>query len=259
MKRIFFLSLSLIATSVLFAQSLDQYESYRFIQNGDTLPYRILLPENYNPSTEYPLIIFLHGRGESGNDNVKQLTHGARMFLTDSIRKKHPAIVVFPQCGFKDYWSNVHTVADKNGKREFYHVPDGPPSTSMSLLMGLMENLFVQFKIKKDRVYAMGLSMGGMGVFELVRRKPGLVAAAIPICGGAHPATAERMRDVKWWVFHGADDDVVKPEFSVRMVEALKKVNASVQFTLYPGVKHNSWDLAFAEPGLMDWLFAQHK
>lgn len=259
MRNLFCLALSFIVSIGLSAQTLDQFESYRFIQNGDTLPYRILLPENYDPSKEYPLLVFLHGRGESGRDNQKQLIHGAKLFLTDSIRKAHPAIVVFPQCAANDYWSNVHTVADKNGKREFYYVADGPASTSMHLLMSLMENLFVQYKIKKDQVYAMGLSMGGMGVFELVRRKPGLIAAAIPICGGAHPATAKGMRDVKWWIFHGAKDDVVKPELSVRMVEALQEVKAAVQFTLFPDANHNSWDPAFAEPGLMNWLFTQHK
>jgi len=241
------------------AQPLNEYQRSWFIQSGDTLPYRILFPENYDASKEYPLIVFLHGRGESGRDNQKQLQHGAGLFLTDSVRRNHPAIVVFPQCAADDYWSNVHTISDEKGKRDFYFVKEGPPSRSMELLLGFLENLFVRYKIKASQVYAMGLSMGGMGVFELVRRRPALFAAAIPICGGANPATAAALRHVKWWVFHGAQDDVVDPVFSETMVKALLQQKATVRFTLYPEAKHNSWDAAFAEAGLLDWLFAQHK
>lgn len=259
MKRLLYVIACICFSCTVFSQSLDEYKSFRFIQNGDTLPYRVLLPEMYDDTKEYPLIIFLHGRGESGRDNQKQLTHGAKLFLSDSFRKAYPAIVVFPQCAATDYWSNVHTVADATGKRAFYFVEDGPASRSMSLLLSLTDNLFVQYRVKKDQVYAMGLSMGGMGVFELVRRKPGLFAAAIPICGGAHPATAKSLRKVKWWIFHGAKDDVVKPELSSQMVAALRRQKAAVRFTLYPDANHNSWDPAFAEPDLMHWLFTQRK
>lgn len=245
-----------------FATSLraqNSYQSFRFIQSGDTLPYRLLLPVDFDPNKEYPLLVFLHGRGESGRDNQKQLTHGSKQFLTDSFRQKHPAIIVFPQCAADDYWSNVHTIADEKGKRSFYFVDGEAPSRSLELAMALTRHLMVQYRVKKDQVYAMGLSMGGMGVFEMVRRMPGVFAAAVPICGGAHPATAKSLRKVKWWVFHGAKDDVVLPRYSEEMVDALKKARASVRFTLYPNANHNSWDPAFAEPGLLDWLFDQHK
>lgn len=254
----------LILTLLLFCSAAglraqNNYQTFRFIQSGDTLPYRLLLPADFDPAKEYPLLVFLHGRGESGRDNQKQLTHGSKQFLTDSFRQKHPAIVVFPQCAADDYWSNVHTIADEKGKRSFYFVDGESPSRSLELAMALTRHLMVQYRIKKDQVYAMGLSMGGMGVFELVRRMPGVFAAAVPICGGAHPATAKALRKVKWWVFHGAKDDVVLPRYSEQMVDALKKAKASVRFTLYPNANHNSWDPAFAEPGLLDWLFDQHK
>ena len=105
----------------------------------------------------------------------------------------------------------------------------------------------------------MGLSMGGMGTFELVRRKPHVFAAAMPICGGAHPSTAKQIRKTSWWIFHGEKDDVVLPVFSKDMAAALKKAKAKVSLTLYPNANHNSWDPAFAEPGLMQWLFSQRK
>ncbi|RYY53209.1 MAG: phospholipase [Chitinophagaceae bacterium] len=260
MKRFIYLSVFLLCVSVLQAQDFSKYERFAFIQSGDTLPYRILLPENYDASYEYPLVIFLHGRGESGRDNEKQLSLGAgALFLKDSLRKAFPAIVVFPQCAADDYWSNVQTVADKTGKRHFYFVPDGEPSESMRLLTGLADNLFRQYKIKKTQVYVMGLSMGGMGTFELVRRKPGMFAAAVAICGGADPATADKIKQTNWWVFHGDRDETVPPEHSEKIVAALKKVMAKVQFTVYKGVHHNSWEKAFAEPGLLPWLFSNKK
>jgi predicted peptidase len=239
-----------------YTQDKSLFEKYSFIQNGDTLPYRLLLPQNFDATKQYPIVFFLHGRGESGNDNEKQLIHGASLFLRDSIRKKYPAIVVFPQCAANSYWSNVQTIADKDGKRSFYFIAGGDPSGSMKLLLSLTDNLLQRYKIKKTQVYVMGLSMGGMGTFELVRRKPGLFAAAVSICGGANPSTAKEMRNVKWWIFHGGKDNVVLPSFSITMNEALKKAGANVKFTMYPNANHNSWDSAFAEPGLLTWLFA---
>jgi predicted peptidase len=262
MKRILLFTGLLIVTSLqLIAQDRNLFEKHWFIQHGDTLPYRILLPLNYDPQKTYPMIVFLHGRGESGSDNERQLTNGAALFLNDSIRQQYPAIVVFPQCASTNYWSNVQAVATgtKNSKRTFYFIPEGEATSQMKLVMSLIDNLFERYSIQKKQVYAMGLSMGGMGVFELVRRKPHTFAAAVPICGGAHPATAKQLTNTKWWIFHGAKDDVVLPKYSEQMVEALQKAKASVKFTLYPNANHNSWDPAFAEPGLLNWLFQQHK
>lgn len=241
-----------------FSQDYPEYEKHWFVEGKDTLPWRILLPENYKPSEKYPLIIFLHGSGERGNDNVSQLIHGGRFFLKPEYRKKYPAIVVFPQCPANSYWSNVE-IRMENNKRAFYFKPDGEPTIAMKLLEGLIRKLKKDYSISNKQMYVGGLSMGGMGTFELVRRNPGMFAAAFPICGGANPATAHLIRKVNWWIFHGAKDDVVNPSFSKNMVMALEAEKAKVKFTLYPNANHNSWDPAFAEPGLMEWLFSQKK
>jgi predicted peptidase len=243
------------------AQDFSPFEKHWFMQNGDTLPYRILLPPDFEPSRKYPLVLFLHGRGESGTDNEKQLTHGARLFLQDSNRKKYPAIVVFPQCRPNSYWSNVHTVTtgSKYSKRSFYFVSDGAPSVAMMQVLALLDNLFVRYLVDRRQVYVMGLSMGGMGTYEIVRRKPKLFAAAIAICGGAHTETAPQIRKTKWWLLHGAKDDIVRPEYSEQMAEALRQAKAKVKLTIYPNANHNSWDAAFAEPALLDWLFSQRR
>lgn len=240
------------------SQYLSFYQKQWFIQNGDTLPYRILFPENYDSVKKYPLLIFLHGRGESGSDNEKQLTHGAKLFLIDSIRKKHPAIVVFPQCPANSYWSNVD-IKTENGKRTFSFRDSGEPTMAMKLAQELVKHIIKIYPVAKKQIYVGGLSMGGMGTFEIVRRNPKLFAAAFPICGGANTATASSLKKTKWWVFHGGKDDVVPPSNSETMVEAMKKEKIPVKFTLYPNANHNSWDLALAEPELLSWLFAQRK
>ncbi len=260
-KKFLILAFLINIANLAFSQDLDLFTKHWFIQNGDTMPYRLLLPENYDANKKYPVIFFLHGRGESGSDNKKQLSHGARLFLRDSIRKTYPAIIVFPQCASQSYWSNVQAVTngEQNSRRTFYFVADGPASGAMNMLLSLTDHILLQYPIEKKQVYAMGLSMGGMGTFELVRRKPGTFAAAIPICGGAHPATAKKIKKTNWWVFHGGKDDVVLPTYSEQMVAALKTTKAKVKFTLYPNANHNSWDAAFAEPALLPWLFAQKK
>lgn len=250
-----FVSLSMYASA-----QTEAYEKHWFVNGADSLPYRLLLPKNYDASKKYPLLLFLHGSGERGSDNEKQLVHGSKLFLQDSVRLNYPAIIVFPQCTANSSWSNVASRMDSvTLKRSFEFAVDGAPTKSMELLLGLLSELEQKYKQDQKRRYVGGLSMGGMGTFELVRRKPKYFAAAVPICGGANPEIANRIKRPHWWVFHGAKDDVVPPESSQVMVDALKKVGADVKFTLYPNANHNSWDSAFAEKDLLPWLFSQHK
>lgn len=260
MKKIIYLVLMLSATNANFAQDFTLFKKELLIIGKDTLPYRILLPENFDVKKQYPVIYFLHGAGERGNDNEKQLVHGSKLFLLDSIRKNYPAIVIFPQCSEKSFWSSVAFKYDSvSKKRSFAFSATAEPTIAMQLLLKLTGKIEKQFDVNKTRVYVMGLSMGGMGTFEIVNRKPGYFPAAIPICGGGDASTAPVLAPVKWWIFHGAKDDVVLPVYSDIMVDALKKAGADVKYTLYPDANHNSWDAAFAEPTLMNWLFTQKK
>lgn len=253
------LLLSLIACTIsLAAQDLSLFQKRWLVQGTDTLPYRLLLPKNFDAAKEYPLVLVLHGAGERGNDNESQLVHGAKLFLQDSVRDRYPAIVVFPQCPRAGYWAPVQFGQDAAGKRTFSYPPDAPATRPMQLVMQLLDTLNQQFKLNDDRLYVGGLSTGGMGTFDLVARKPKTFAAAFPICGGGAPEHAKALRRTKWWVFHGDADAVVPWQLSEKMVAAIKKQRrSSVQFTVYPGVNHNSWDNAFAEPQLLPWLFAQ--
>ena len=258
MKKTILYSLLFIVFSYQgFSQDFSLFEKREFVQNGDTIPYRILLPKNFDSGKQYPMVLFLHGAGERGNDNEKQLIHGAGMFLEDSIRNKYPAIVVFPQCPQNSFWANIDSRIDSTtNKRILVYREDGKPTKAMELLMGMYQDLKDTYKPDNSRLYVGGLSMGGMGTFELVRRLPGNFAAAFAICGGANTATAPQLKNTAWWIFHGLKDNVVNPQNSIDMAKALKDAGAEVKLTLYPEANHNSWDDAFKEPEFFSWLFS---
>ena len=258
MKSLFPLIIfSLIITSA-FAQDLSKFKKEHFIQGNDTLKYRILYPENFDATKKYPVVLFLHGRGESGNDNEKQLTHGGKMFLGDSFRKNYPSIVIFPQCAENSYWANVE-IEEVSGKRFFSFVKGGEPTKSMALVLGLMNKVEKEIFTDKSKIYVGGLSMGGMGTFEILRRKSKTFAAAFAICGGDHPANAKKYRNIPLWIFHGGLDDVVNPQLSYSIYRELKNLGREPKFTIYPKANHNSWDSTFAEPTLLPWLFSKNK
>lgn len=238
------------------AQNFKLYKSETFSKNGAILPYRILYPQNFKKNQKYPLLIVLHGAGERGNENQLQLTHGASLFVQDDVRKKFPAIVIFPQCPTDSYWSNV-TIETEGEKRNFMFHEDGAPTKAMLSLISLIDDLSKQSYVDQHRIYIGGLSMGGMGTFELLARTPKLFAAAFVICGGGHPDTVKAYaKRVPVWIFHGAKDDVIPLSSSEIMVNALKDAGAKPKFTIYPDAEHDSWTQAFAEPELLPWLFS---
>lgn len=252
----FFAFLSL--GQITHAQDLDAYDKMVMESDGNEIPYRILMPKNYDESRSYPLLLFLHGSGERGDDNELQLVHGARFFLKDSIRDSFPAIVVFPQCKANQSWSNANYQPSGDG-RIFTFSESIDNNAQQDLLTELMDQLLASYPIDEKRIYVGGLSMGGMGTFEFVRRNPKIVAAAFAICGAYNPKAARRMTETAWWIFHGEDDTVVPTVHSRDMYVALKAEKAEVKITLYPGVGHDSWTNTFAEPGLMEWLFSHRR
>jgi predicted peptidase len=239
--------------------ALDIYEKKEFVfAEGKVLPYRILYPENYDKNKKYPLLLLLHGAGERGKDNEKQLTWGSKLFITPESRKNFPAIVVFPQCPEESFWAV--TKIDRTTtpfKIEFDYTAE--PNWPLAAANALVIKLSNEEGVDKSRVYISGLSMGGMGTFESVYRNPDLYAAALPICGGGDVNHFDkRVAKVPFWVFHGAADAVVNPQLSRDMVEKLKSLKAEVKYSEYPGVNHNSWENAFAEKDYLSWML-QHK
>lgn len=237
------------------AQTKSDFVKSTFIFNGDTLPIRILYPENFDASKKYPLMLFLHGRGESGYDNEKQLVDGSKMFLDPAFRKNYPAAMVFPQCGSDSYWSNVKITTDEKGKRNFSFKTCGKPTKAMKLLTKYVDGLKKLPYLDQTRLYVGGLSMGGMGTYEVLRRERNTFATAFAICGGDNPQNVRKYDNVPLWLFHGEKNDVVDPQFTKNIAKELEKRNAEYKLTLYPKANHHSWDGAFAEKDLLPWLF----
>lgn len=241
------------------AQSLEEYKRKTFVQNKDTLNYRILYPKDFDKDKKYPLVLFLHGAGERGNDNASQLTHGGYLFLKEEVRKNFPAIVIFPQAPEEDYWARVDV--DREVKPfEFNFKKEEGPTTSLQLVMALLNSVTAEEYVDRERIYVGGLSMGAMGTYELIYRKPEMFAAAFAICGGADPAIVKKYpKGFNIWIFHGEKDDIVSPEFAKTMAREINSAGGNAKLSLYPNDNHNSWDSALAEPYLLSWLFSIQK
>jgi predicted peptidase len=245
--------LLLLSLSGLSAQDLALFEKRQFqAADGGVLPYRILYPENYNRNRRYPLVLFLHAAGERGTDNEAQLAHGASFFLDPAVRQSLPAIVVFPQCAPEEFWAEL-IPEGKSWRFPF----NATPTPSMQRTIALLDRLQQSESIDPQRLYLMGISMGGFGVFDLLARFPQRFAAAASMAGGGEPLLAPLYApSTSVWLFHGARDNVVPPVLSRNLHSALLRQDAKVRFTEYPDARHESWKNAFAEPGLANWLAA---
>ncbi|MBT8319116.1 MAG: prolyl oligopeptidase family serine peptidase [Gramella sp.] len=253
-----FMAILLLVTSGVMAQSKDDFKREQFISENDTLNYRILLPENFSEQDKYPVVLVLHGAGERGNDNEAQLVHGSDLFLKAENREKFPAIVIFPQAPKKDYWAKVEVKRDTM-PYQFDFKNTEAPTKSLDLVMKMMDSVVAKNFVNKEKVYVGGLSMGGMGTYEIIYRKPEMFAAAFAICGGANPEIAKDYpKGFNIWIFHGEKDDLVPPRLSKAMARSINHQGGNAKLSLYPEDNHNSWNSAFSEPFLLEWLFS-HK
>jgi len=216
---------------------------------GKKLPYRLFKPAGYDETKKYPLVLFLHGAGERGEDNQAQTKNGVRFFLQN--QAKFPCFIVAPQCPAKLQWVDTPW---GNLKHAMPAQPTEPMQSTVELLAALQKEFAA---VDSKRLYVTGLSMGGFGTWDIVSRFPKKFAAAVPICGGADEAQAPGIAKVPVWVFHGGADDVVKTVRSRNIVAALKAAGGAPKYTEYPGVGHGSWDQAYGEAELFPWLFSQ--
>lgn len=246
------------------------YVYHSDILNRDiTYPYRVWYPTDYDSASDkkYPLLLFLHGHGEVGTDNCTQLqVQGDRVQLLDDLVERDDCIILAPQCEFKLYevegigsysleWANL-TYRSALGSRD--ELPE--IASAGQYAAGELLDLFLQDKkVDRDRVYISGISMGAFGTWEMLARRPGTFAAAIPLCGAGIPSTAYLMKDVAIWAFHGEADDTVSVNGTRDMEEALKAVGGNIKTTYFPGVGHWVWRPAYATEGLIDWMMAQSK
>lgn len=197
-----------------------------------TLDYLLFLPQGYEQSKKkWPLMLFLHGSGESGHDLAKVKAHGPPKIV--ETKPDFPFILVSPQSPGRG-WN---------------------PET----LNGLLDEIIRTYRVDADRVYLTGLSMGGFGSWELAAAHPEKFAAVAPICGGGNPQDASKLAKLPIWVFHGAKDPVVPIQRSKDMVEALKAAGSNVKFTIYPEAQHDSWTETYNNPEFYQWLSEQKR
>lgn len=240
----------LFAGSRCYSQSSSRFSREKYVnEKGDTLLYRMLFPDA-SRMRKYPLIIFLHGAGERGNDNEAQLKWGVTNFATDQNMTLHPALVIAPQCPEKSSWSPFSVSEDASRL---------PPAKPMELVIELVHKMIKTMPVDSNRIYITGLSMGGYGTFFALAKYPELFAAAVPVCGAGDTSRANTFAHIPIWIFHGAEDPSVNPVYSQQMFDALIKAGAHPGYTQYPESGHFSWLAAYSDPLMIEWLFRQHK
>jgi predicted peptidase len=252
--------LSQLFAGPAFARKHDTGFLDRTVQmKGTVYKYQVYVPDDWTPRQKWPVILFLHGAGERGDDGLLETDVGIGPAIRNG-RNRFPAIVVMPQCQKNLWWIE-------------------PPMQDLAI--ATLEAATKEFEGDAQRTYLTGLSMGGYGTWYLAERYPGRFAALIVICGGIRPPAgalktnpnlaqlippdqpesyskaAAQVGNVPVWIFHGASDDIVPVIESQRMYAAMQRVGTDVHYTEYPGVGHHSWEKAYDEPKLLPWLFTQ--
>lgn len=256
----------LLAAAVLCLATLTGCPPHsRFLERkiaikGRTYHYRVWVPPHYSKLRRWPVILFLHGSGERGDDNLRQLTSGLPAVLTRD-EKRYPAIVVLPQCELNREWY---------GQMEM-------------VALAALDASIREFHGDRNRVILTGISMGGSGAWYFARH-PERWAAVVPVCGevvralddpwpldppadisdllhamNPFEALARTIGKVPVWAFHGADDFVIPADQSRMMVDALRNAGGNVRYTEYPDVGHDAWDRAYDDPELVTWMLAQKR
>lgn len=221
---------------------------------NEPIQYLVLKPENIKPGETYPLVLFLHGAGERGDNPAKALRHFPELMAKPSHRKQFPCFLIVPQCRTGKQWVEVPW-----GDKESTPLAK-EPSAMLDMATKVLDRSLKEFPIDKNRVYLTGLSMGGYGSWELAMRHPKPFAALAPICGGADETQAAKLKGIPIWVAHGDADTVVPVIRSRRMVASVKEAGGKIHYVEYPKVGHNSWTPAYTDPeGLLPWMFQQKR
>lgn len=195
----------------------------------------LFLPENYQKKDKWPLLLFLHGAGERGINIEKVAVHGPPKLARQG--KLQEFVIIAPQCPKGDYWDSFR---------------------QQNNLIHLISTAKKELKLDPNRIYVTGLSMGGFGTWELAANLHNKIAAAVPVCGGGSIWNSRILKNVPIWAFHGAKDDIVPPQLSEQMVEAINEKGGNARLTIYPNANHNSWNRAYNTDELYQWLLKQN-
>ena len=238
----------LVMALVMIATSADAAEKTGFLEktfknaDGSESPYVVFVPADYDGTKELPVILFLHGAGETKGGSKMPADQGIGTHIK-KVAKTFPFLTIIPQA------EDLKTQVVKR-----WHA--GSPDADRALKM--LEATMKEYKSDAKRVYLTSLSMGGFGTWSLAAAHPERWAAIVPICGGGNLKDAEKIKDLPTWCFHGDKDNAVKVELSRTMIDAITKSGGKPKYTEYPGVGHNSWDEAYATEELYTWMLS-HK
>jgi len=248
-----FLAIAGVLLSALPCIAQDNVDGFvgRIYKNarGEKLPYRLFIPQAYDRNRSYPMVLWLHGADGLGTDNLQQIVGdrapGSHLWTLAENQSKYPAFVLAPQSPLQSVegWASTS--------------PTGL-SRSMQLTLELLESLKAEFHIDANRLYVGGQSAGGLGTWDLITKNPRMFAAAVIFCGRGFPDRAATVTKMPIWVFQG-DNDGRTTAVSREMIAAIRTAGGNPKYTEYKDVRHDVWNRAVKEPGLVDWLFTQHK
>ena len=243
-----------LLSSLAHAVTVDDLQARTYANAaGKATPYRLFVPPHYDAAQKYPLILFLHGAGERGNDNRKQLAnHPAPLNLLSEEEGAKPCFFLAPQCPEGEQW--VDTPWGKGS-----YSTTVPVSDNLQDVLAIIGQTEREFSIDTQRLYVTGMSMGGYGTWDLVTRNPQMFAAALPVCGAGDPTQAANLKGVALWAFHSADDGTVPVSGSRDMLRALWGAGQTPSYTEYANGGHDAWTRAYNTKGLAAWLFSFHR
>jgi predicted peptidase len=214
---------------------------------GEFMHYRLFVPPGYDPAQKYPIILWLHDASARGADNLAQISGsnrlGARIWTTPENQNKYHAFVLAPQVSDTKGWARPHA---------------NTPPVSIRLALEILDTVETKYSIDRSREYIAGQSMGGEGVWRGLSIDPHRFAAAIVLCGYADDWIIPRVANIPVWIFQGQADPTVNPARARQWVAKLQANGGDPEFSEYPGIGHDVWDVAFAEPGLVAWLLSHH-
>lgn len=243
-----------VVTDVGTAKDVYTFQKSVHSKDGYALPYRMYVPDDYSEECAYPLVVFLHGAGERGRDNSLQLKNAVQKIFNDTDSPVYQSIFIAPQCPEGEQW--VNTPFDSGT----YNSDEIAETAALSVVMDLIASLQRNYSINPDRIYVMGISMGGYGTWDLLVRHTDTFAAAIPICGGADASKASLLTATPIKTFHGTADYTVPKHGTESVVSAILAAGGtSVSYEAMEGKGHSIWDDVVTKDGLFDWLFAQRK
>jgi predicted peptidase len=254
MKNIFFTTVLTLLSLFCAAQNAD-FERHVFTSSSGTkLSYRLLRPELESlPGKTFPVVLFLHGAGERGADNEKQLTYVDKIFASEEFSENFPCYVILPQCAENHRWCEVDWGWDRHDMPEKI-------SEYLGAANELLDSIAATEKADKSRLYVTGMSMGGFGTGDLISRFPDKFAAAMPICGGADENQASKLTKIPIRTFHGTLDKAVKVSRSRNIHIAIKKAGGqNIEYYEFTKMGHFIWNKVYSDMRNFEWLFSKVK